>query len=123
MSVFVVPTPLVTNPPIIYGFKYTVQSFQLNTQVTFNVILMDQNGTPLSVSQVSLSGDDYKAWGQNDSYVENYICSSLGLTLLPPPQILEPVVAEPEVVVAEPELVVTEPETVVAEVEPVVSDV
>lgn len=99
MSVPVVPTPLVTNPPIIYGFNYTVQSFQLNTQITFNVILVDQNGTPLSVSQVSLSGDDYKAWGNNDSYVENYICTALGLTSLTPPP--EPVVTEPDPVVSD----------------------
>ena len=84
MSVPVIPTPLVTTIPIVCGFNYTVQSFQLNTQITFNVILVDSAGTPLQVSQVSISGADYAAWGSNDSYVESYICNALGLTPLDP---------------------------------------
>ena len=85
MSVSVVPTPLVTTPPVVYGFNYTVQSFQLNTQITFNVILVDSEGTPLQVTQVSISGEAYAAWGNNDSYIESYICNALGLTPLNPP--------------------------------------
>ena len=90
MSISVVPTPLVTNPPIIYGFNYTVHSFQLNNQITFNVILIDSAGTPLQVTQVSISGDAYAAWGDNDSYIENYICNALGLTPLGSSQTVEP---------------------------------
>ena len=121
MSVSVVPTPLVTTPPIIYGFNYNVQSFQLNTQITFNVILVDERGTPLQVRQVSISGADYAAWGNNDSYIETYICNALGLTALNPLSVAQvpvevDVPAEVETPVEVPAQVPTEVE-VPAEVE------
>ena len=83
MSVPVVPIPFDTNPKFIYGFNYSVQSFVLSSQITFNVVLIDQNNTPLSVSAVTLSGDDYTNWGNDDSYVITYICNALGLTQQP----------------------------------------
>lgn len=88
MSIPVVPTPLTPNPPMIYGFRYTVNSFELSSYITFNVILLDENNTPLTVSQVTLSGEDYANWGNSDQYVIEYICTTLGLT----PAVVEPVV-------------------------------
>ena len=85
MSIQVVPTPLTTVIPTIYSFNYNVNNFQLNSSITFNVILLDQNATPLQVSQVTLAGDDYQNWGNNDQYVITYICNSLGLTQFNPP--------------------------------------
>jgi hypothetical protein len=87
MSVQVVPTPLTTVVPIVYGFSYTVNTFKLNSFISFNVILNDQNGTPLSVKQVTISGEDYANWGNNDAYVIDYICNSLGLIPLPEPPV------------------------------------
>jgi hypothetical protein len=84
MSIPVVPTPLTPNPPIIYGFRYTVNAFELSSYITFNVILLDETGTPLSVSQVTLSGEAYTNWGNSDQYVIQYICNALGLTPLDP---------------------------------------
>lgn len=106
MSFHVVPTPLVSIPPNIHGFNLVVKSFQLNREITFNVVLFDSAGTPLQVKEVCISGDDYQAWGNDDSYVENYICNALGLTPLTntgisdaveEPVVEEPVVEEPAV--------------------------
>ena len=84
MSIPVVPTPLTPNPPMICGFRYTVNSFEFNSYITFNVILLDQTNTPLSVSQVTMAGEDYANWGNSDQYVIDFICSTLGLTPLDP---------------------------------------
>ena len=121
MSVPVVPTPLVTSTPTIYGFNYTVQSFQLNTQITFNVILVDENSSPLKVSQVCISGDDYQAWGNNDSYVVDYICTALGLTLATPSD-PEPAPSDPEPAPSDPEPAPSDPEPAPSDPEPAPSD-
>ena len=84
MSISVVPTPLTPTPPMIYGFRYTVNAFELSSYITFNVIFLDENNTPLSVSQVTLAGEDYANWGNSDQYVIQYICNALGLTPLDP---------------------------------------
>ena len=89
MSIPVVPTPLTPNPPIIYGFRYTINAFELSSYITFNVILLDESGTPLTVRQVTLAGEDYNNWGNSDQYVIDYICNALALT---PAPIVEPVV-------------------------------
>ena len=85
MSVPVVPTPLVVDIPNICGFSYTVNTLELNSFITFNVILSNEIGTPIAVKQVTLAGEDYANWGNNDDYVISYICTSLGLTPLPDP--------------------------------------
>jgi len=82
MSVYVVPRAFETNPRYINGFTYSVQSLVLNTHITFNVVLIDQKNTPLSVSVVTISGDDYANWGNDDNYIITYICNALGLTQL-----------------------------------------
>ena len=84
MSIPVVPTPLTPNPPMICGFRYTVNGLEFNSYITFNVILLDQTNTPLSVRQVTMAGEDYANWGNSDQYVIDFICSTLGLTPLDP---------------------------------------
>ena len=92
MTISVVPRPLIEDPPMIYGFNYSVQQFLLGKEITFNVILVDQNGSPLTVNQVTLSGDDYSAWGQDDMYVVDYICRTLGLLLQPSPSVVPDII-------------------------------
>lgn len=108
MSIPVVPTPLTPNPPMIYGFRYTVNAFELSSFITFNVILLDQGNTPLSVSQVTLSGEDYANWGNSDQYVIDYICTTLGLTPIDPSTV-SPDIPVP---VPVPDIPVPDPETV-----------
>jgi hypothetical protein len=99
MNIPVVPTPLTPDPPMICGFRYTVNDLVFNSHITLNVILLDQAGTPLSVRQVTMSGEDYMNWGNSDQYILDFICSSLGLTHIEPaaeePAAEEPAVEEP----------------------------
>jgi len=80
MSVQVVPTPLITTPPTVASFDYSVQSFILNEKITFYVILKDENNQPLTVSNITIEGADYDAWGNDDNYIKNYLCNALNLT-------------------------------------------
>jgi outer membrane biosynthesis protein TonB len=92
MVIQVVPTPLTPTPPTICGFNYNVNALQLNSFITFNVILLDANSIPLQVKQVTLAGQDYELWGNSDQYVINYICNALGLTQFIPEPVVEPTV-------------------------------
>ena len=102
MSIPIVPVPLPSTPPIITSFNYNVNNLVLSSNITFNVILLDANNTPVSVQQVTIAGEDYTNWGNNDQYVINYICNALGLTQLDPPP-PEPIIDVPQ------EIVITDP--------------
>lgn len=80
-SVPVVLTLYNAPPRYINSFTYTVRSFELSVQITFSVFLYDQNGQYLDNSNITLTGDDYAAWGNDDNYIKIYIANSLGLTL------------------------------------------
>lgn len=80
------------------------------------------------IRSITLEGDDYINWGNDDHYINAYIAGVLGLTLVEPeaiPGVVEPAVVEPALVepaVVEPAVVepaVVEP-AVVVEPEPVV---
>jgi hypothetical protein len=40
-------------------------------------------GSPLMTGSITLSGDDYANWGNDDNYIYEQIAAKLGLTLLP----------------------------------------
>jgi len=80
-SVNVVLTPYVTPVKYVNSFKYSVRSFELSVQITFSVFLYDENGQYLDNSNITLKGDDYTAWGNDDSYIKIFIANALGLTL------------------------------------------
>ena len=121
--VSVVPTQFAT-PQYVHRFSYSVSSFDLFSQITFVVFLYDANNTLLSTSNVTLSGECYKLWGDDDNYILNYISSKLGLTLIP--HVTAPVVpAEESIVPVEeptPVVPVEEPTPVVPVEEPVVEE-
>jgi len=75
-------TPVVYSSQIRYvsSFRYAVLDFDMNDQITFRVLLLDQDGQPLEVKTLELSGCDYSAWGNDDSYLVNYITSKLGFS-------------------------------------------
>ena len=112
-QISVVPRPY-EDPKLICKFTYTVCDFKLSDYITFNVILLDANSIPIIVKQVSLTGQAYAAWGNDDQYIINYICMVLNLVQEVPavvveePVVEEPVVEEPVAVVVE-EPVVEEP--------------
>jgi hypothetical protein len=65
----------------ISGFLYAVDSFDINTSITFRVLLLDQNSQPLEVRTVLMAGTDYANWGNDDNYLLNFISSKCGLTI------------------------------------------
>jgi hypothetical protein len=75
-------TPVVYSSEVKYisSFRYAVNDFDINNQITFRILLLDQNGQSLDVRQVELGGCDYANWGNDDTYLINYISSKLGFT-------------------------------------------
>jgi len=63
----------------ISGMTVVLASLNLNTSATFNVeLLNDKNVTIRKV--ITLSGDDYTNWGNDDSYITNYAAKNIGYT-------------------------------------------
>ena len=91
----IVSTPYEPNPKYINSFSYSVHSLILSQEITFNVVLYDQNNSPLCVKQVTMSGADYANWGSDDDYVVHFICSQLGLTSVSNISVPEPTPIEP----------------------------
>jgi len=55
-------------------------SIQLNLQARFPVKLLDDNGNMVHFEFVTIEGDDYASWTNDDSYVTNLILNKLGIT-------------------------------------------
>ena len=103
----VVSSPYEPNPKYINSFTYSVNELQLSKQITFNVVLFDQNKLPLCAQLITMGGEDYANWGSDDSYVIHFICSKLGLTPLsditpPVPPVSIPLEPTPEPTPLEP---------------------
>ena len=56
---------------------------QLNLGVSakFPVKLFNESGGLLGVEFVEISGADYDAWGDDDSYITNFVFTTLGMTV------------------------------------------
>ena len=52
----------------------------LNVSATFTVFVFNHN-QQLYTKQITLAGDDYKNWGNDDTYLVNYVAKQLGLTI------------------------------------------
>lgn len=75
----------IIDPPIdfvetkyITSYRYQLYNLILNQQVT---IIIDFFGTPMSVpiyqSIITLVGEQYTAWGQDDSYINNIVLAEV----------------------------------------------
>lgn len=70
-----------------YITTYTAQTVELrvteliiNSSVSVNVLIKDRNDSIFQVQNVTLSGEEYNNWGNNDTYLVNTVLSKLGLT-------------------------------------------
>ena len=99
-TINVVPSILQENPPMVFKINYSVNSFIFKTIISFNVILLDDNNNIFSVKLITLEGEDYKKWGNDDNYVIEYICKKLNLSPKLDPAVV-PVVETPVVPVVE----------------------
>ena len=66
-----------------------VMRVELFVQVDLQVTVISSNGKPIRSQLVNLTGDDYKAWSNDDLYLYTYVANKLGYTIAPAP------VAEP----------------------------
>ena len=121
MNVNVVPEPYVRPSINITSIQVRVINLNLFQSVNVNVTLLSNNDYVDSKSY-TLEGADYTNWGNDDTYIVNYVLNQLGLTQsgsdVIDPVVIDPVVTEPDVT----DPVVTDP--VVTDVtDPVVTDV
>ena len=80
MKISIKPKELVS---VRYISSIDIQHGQLslNNGITFQVFLYDENEVLISVESVSITGDEYAAWGTDDNYINDIILSKLELEL------------------------------------------
>lgn len=62
-----------------------VQSLNIGYSVELTCLLKDTNDNIFEVKNISLSGEEYNNWGNDDSYLVTTVLSKLGLTPLQSP--------------------------------------
>lgn len=60
----------------------TISNLILNESVTINILLMDSDSQLVEVKNITLTGDEYNEWADNDSYIISKVCKYLDLTPL-----------------------------------------
>ena len=58
---------------------------ELFTRVDLHVTVLSSNGKTINSQSLTLKGDDYKAWSNDDSYLYTYVANKLGYTVAPTP--------------------------------------
>jgi hypothetical protein len=53
----------------------------LGKSATIHVSLLNENNMVVHSEMLSLTGDDYKAWGTDDQYIFTYVASKMGVLL------------------------------------------
>jgi len=76
------PLPYVT-PQVkaeLVAFRIDQVQVQPNSSAYWNAIFVTPTGQELSTVPVSISGDEYSAWGTDDEYLYTITMKKLGLT-------------------------------------------
>ena len=102
MSISIQPTTITTTK-IMTSFTINVIQLDLFKSVTVNVMLFGADGNFIEVKTITLSGQDYQKWDNNDQYLIDKIMEILGLSLLQPTILESPHMPEPESLQPEPE--------------------
>ena len=111
-----------TTTRIITSFTVNVMRLELFKSVTVNAMMYGADNNFIEVKTITLSGQDYLDWNNNDQYLIDKVAEILGFTLAPT-VVPEPVVPEPVVPVVPEPVVPVVPEPVVPEpVVPVVPE-
>lgn len=75
---------IVNNKELIQSFvinNVDIKVIDLNLGYSVDVACMKkQDNILVSTTMFNISGDEYKAWGNNDTYLEDIILNKLGLT-------------------------------------------
>ena len=77
-----------------------------SSEAQFGWTLRDADGAQVGFGILTLSGDAYAAWGNNDDYLYTYTATALGLTII---EIVPDAPPAPPAMVEPPPPVITEP--------------
>jgi hypothetical protein len=72
-----------TTTKIITSFTVNVMRLELFESVTVNAMLYGAQGNFLEVKTLTISGQDYLDWNNNDQYLIDKVAQLLGFTLAP----------------------------------------
>lgn len=103
---------------LITSMTVRVMRFDLFKGASLYVSLLDENGNGVDSQMVEISGDDYKNWGGDDTFIYNYIAKKLGFTMpdvITPPPTFDPLAMAPPPVIPEQESTTAEEPTPTSE--------
>jgi hypothetical protein len=78
----IVPQEIITTE-VANRIDIRVSRLELFVQVDLFVTIKSSSGKMISSKSISLKGDDYKAWSNDDSYLYTYVAKKLGYTIAP----------------------------------------
>lgn len=73
-------TDFALEAPVVTKVEMEVMEMVLDSHVTMVVRYLNANGNLLDNKFVKIEGDEYNAWGDDDSYITNLVLTKLGLT-------------------------------------------
>jgi hypothetical protein len=74
-----------TTTKTITRFTLDISQLTLGESATFRVSMFDVDDKYIDATYVSLEGQAYLDWGNDDTYVINYVATVLGFTLVASP--------------------------------------
>jgi len=80
-TINVAPQPQ-TTVKTVTSFSVNVNNIVLFQSATLNVRLFDENNNYISTQLINISGEDYTNWGNDDTYIANYVAQNLGLQII-----------------------------------------
>lgn len=79
-SIQVDVTDFALEAPVVTKVEMEVMEMVLDSHVTMVVRYLNAAGNLLDNKFVKIEGDEYHAWGDDDSYITNLVLTKLGLT-------------------------------------------
>lgn len=73
-------TDFALEAPVVTKVEMEVIEMVLDSHVSIVVHYLNANGNLLDNKFVKIEGDEYNAWGDDDSYITNLVLTKLGLT-------------------------------------------
>lgn len=73
-------TDFALEAPVVTKIEMEVMEMVLDSHVSIVVHYLNANGNLLDNKFVKIEGDEYNAWGDDDSYITNLVLTKLGLT-------------------------------------------
>lgn len=71
----------ITTVRTISSFSIRVQQLDLFKSVSLVVMLFDTDGNIVETKFLTLEGEDYLGWNNDDQYIVNYVANKLNLNL------------------------------------------